>query len=536
MSRLRLLLFGFTLSALPANSLFPQAAPTEGPSAPFTLTLNVRTAVEDVVVMNKNGRAVPGLRKEDFQVFENGKPQVVSFFEPNFAATEATAPPSALPLNTFTNIPVAAPNNVTNVLLLDALNTWPEDRMYAHVQMVKYLASLPPNLRIGIFTLTYERLNLIQGFNQDSSALRAAIAKFASKRSPASSLSKPAEQQALVATVDEIKQTAQEIKDARLAESADALQHFLKEGVGIVDEHDNLVTTLNALQALAHYLAGIPGRKNLFWLVGDFPLCLLNRCPYVDFYRETKDMLAEAGVSVYPIDAGGVAVGAGELLGVGGPPAISARFINTETWAEETGGKAFHANDIKQEIADAVDHGSRYYTLTYAPSDRKEAGRERKVEVKVLSGNYTLFYRKRYFEQTQKEITTARAQPEAGTPRDGGNAQLSGKVTRYRVGFQLQASGLSLLPDADGARRKSLEVALVVFSQDGKPLNWENRNIRLLIKPEQWAMEQSAGIPFHLEIDAPPGDVYLRTGVYDSSSSKMGTLEIPLSALPPAQK
>src|ERR1035437_2259071 len=117
MSRFRLLLFGFTLFALPANSLFAQAAPAEGPSALFTL--NVRTAVEDVVVMDKNGLAVPGLRKEDFQVFENGKPQAITFFEPNFAATEAAAPPSALPPNTFTNIPVAAPNNVTNVLLLD---------------------------------------------------------------------------------------------------------------------------------------------------------------------------------------------------------------------------------------------------------------------------------------------------------------------------------------------------------------------------------------------------------------------------------
>jgi hypothetical protein len=315
------------------------------------------------------------------------------------------------------------------------------------------------------------------------------------------------------------------------------------------------VATLSALQALAHYLAGVPGRKNLFWLVHDFPLC--NPDPGCG---GTMEMLAEAGVSVYLIDARGVDVDI--------DPFAPKRFIDTETWAEETGGKAYHANDIKQEIADAVDHGSRYYTLAYVPSDRKEEGRERKIEVKVLSGNYTIFYRKRYFEQTQKEIATASAapakspllplmgrgmpniseisyrlkvvpsatQPEAGTPRAGGNAQLSGKLTRYNISFQLQASGLSLLPDADGARRKPLEVALMIYSQDGKPLNWEIRNIRLLIKPEQWAREQSAGIRFHIEIDAPTGDVYLRTGVFDSSSIKVGTLEIPLNAVTLARK
>jgi hypothetical protein len=90
---------------------------------------------------------------------------------------------------------------------------------------------------------------------------------------------------------------------------------------------------------------------------------------------------------------------------------------------------------------------------------------------------------------------------------------------------------LSLLPDADGVRRRTLEVALMVYSQDGKPLNWVVGNIPVRIKPEQWATEQKDGIPLHFEIDAPSGDVYLRTGIYDGSTNKVGTLEIPLSAV-----
>jgi VWFA-related protein len=560
MARLSILLFGICLFALPADSLFAQTAPVEGSSA--QLTLNVRTTVEDVVVMDKNGKAVPDLRQQDFQVLENGRSQVITFFEPNFAIPEAAAAPSALPANTFTNVSAAPPNNVTNVLLLDALNTWPEDRMYAQVQMVKYLASLPPDLRIGVFTLDSEKFHMIWGFNQDSSALRAAIAKFTAKHSRSSSHSTSAqaqaEQQELMEAVGAVRQTAKDQRDDRLGESADALQHFLKKGAGILDSHDQILTTMNALQALAHYLAGIPGRKNLFWLVGDFPLC--NGC------GETRDLLAKAGVSVYPIDAHGV----DSDMGLG-PQAfmhqVSTRLIDTETWAEETGGKAYHENDIHQEIADAVDHGSRYYTLAYVPSDHKEVGRERKVEVKVLSGDYKVFYRKSYFEQTPKESTKASAapprspllalmgrgmpniseipyrlkvvptalQPKTGAPRAGGNAQLSGKLTRYRVVFQLQASGLSLVKGADGARRKALELALVVYSHDGKPLHWESRNIELVIKPDQWDRAASEGVSFHQEIDAPAGDVYLRTGVYDSSSNKMGTLEIPLSAVPLAQ-
>jgi len=122
------------------------------------------------------------------------------------------------------------------------------------------------------------------------------------------------------------------------------------------------------------------------------------------------------------------------------------------------------------------------------------------------------------------------------TTNAGQNTQLTGKLARYDVEFQLQSSGLFLIPDADGTRHKSLQVALMVYGQDFKPLNWEIREIHLSMAPEQWATQQRDGIVFHLLIDAPAGDVYLRTGVYDSSSSKVGTLEIPLSALTIAQR
>jgi len=575
MSRFLHLLVGITLFGSPADSLIAQDAPVRGPAAQFTL--NARTTIEDVVVMDKGGHAVPDLRKEDFQVFENGKPQAITFFEPNFAATEISAPsptalPAALPPNTFTNIATAPQNNVTNILLLDALNTRDnEAKGYLQMELVQYLASMPPNKRVGIFVLTDDKVHMIWGFDQDSSVLQAAVAKFASDRSLSIAPSTPAQlqtqQQALKETADATQQLAKNTNDLRVSASADALQRLLKFGVGVEGSPDHLSTTMTALKALAHYLAGIPGRKNLFWLAGQFPYASKSSI-YFDWYREARDKLTEAEVSVYPIDANGVAIDTGGAYYIDRMPKSVLRYADTEAWAEETGGKAYHANNIKQEIAEAVDHGSRHYTLAYVPSDETEQGRERKVEVKVLSGKYAVFYRKSYFEQMPKEIAKTDAaparnplvelmgrgmpnaseihyrlkvvpsatQPAAGAPRAGANAKLSGTLTRYSVAFQLQTGDLPLPPDANGARRKPLEVALVVYSHDAEPLNWESRNINLLIKPEQWPADQTDGIRFHTEIDAPPGDVYLRTGVYDPASGKVGTLEIPLSAITLAEK
>lgn len=540
---------GFILVAVPANSV-AQASEEKPPAA---LTLNVRTVVEDIVVMDKSGRAVPDLRKGDFQVFENGKPQAITFFESNPAGSDAAAL-STPPANTFTNIPLADPHGVTNVLLLDALDSWPEDQMYAQVQMVKYLASLPPHLRIGIFVLTPEKLNLIWPLNQDSSALSLAIAKFTSSHSAKSSPTAD-QKQALLSALDE---TAQNTQDSRVADGAQALQKFLKYGPGVIQQHNH--EALEALHALANYLTGIPGRKNLFWIIGNFP-----HCEPIYSCRETMDALADAGISVYPIDARGVDTDMGL-----GPDSFhhqnSSRFIDSNIWAEYTGGEAYHENDIHQEIADAVNHGSRYYTLAYVPNDGKEQGRERKVEVKV-SGNYTIFYRKYYLEQTHNETANAasahatspllplmgRGLPDStglpyrlkvspiamqtgtGMARAGQNAELAGKLTRYDAEFQLQAGGLSLPADANGTRREHLQVALMVYGGDFKPLNWEIRELSLSITPEQWTIDQRDGIRFHIEIDAPAGDIYLRTGVYDSVSNKVGTLEIPLTAVAQAR-
>jgi hypothetical protein len=129
------------------------------------------------------------------------------------------------------------------------------------------------------------------------------------------------------------------------------------------------------------------------------------------------------------------------------------------------------------------------------------------------------------------KVEPAATQPAPDAPRAGDNSALAAPFTRYSVNFSLATDGLTLVPGPDGVRRETIEVALVAYSQAGKPLNWEARPIRLTIRPEQMQFAESSGIPFHFDIDAPPGDVYLRTGIYAASSSRAGTLEIPLSSI-----
>jgi len=616
----RLAFTGFLAVSLFQPAAWSQAADSQATDTPAaTLKITVRTVLVDVVVTDKENRAISGLHKEDFQLFEDGKPQEISFFESNFdAPREAAAPAGAvLPPNTFTNVPAVPPNNAVNVLLMDALNTAEGDQSYVHKEMVRYLANVPPSVRIGVFMLG-EKLRIVQGFTDDSSVLRASVARLAANPQTSALLPTATSTAAMDAPVNLIIQKAEENGSQQLALEAAAFQQF-QDQQAFFQTDERTIMTLDALQQIARYLSGVPGRKNLIWFVGAIPQCIAamtseseltaGGCPYEEKFAKTMDMLADARVSVYPIDATGLQPDS--LYDVGGPsvsatlgasgvsvtPVIvaaapsssvvqqinssqqtsllndyqqrSLAHLQMDKLAQLTGGRAvYERNALKEALARDIDNGSHYYTIAYTPSNRREIGKERKIEIRATSGAYKLSYRRGYFEDNPRhqqpaekaaigdplrplmdrgmpgftelryrmKVAPTNPQPAPTDPHAGDNAELLGPCTRYTVNFSLATDGLTLVPGPDGVRRGNIEVALVAYSQEGKPLDWEVRTIGIAIKPEQAAIADSSGIPFHFDIDAPPGDVYLRTGIYDASSSRAGTLEIPLSTVAMAQR
>jgi VWFA-related protein len=553
-----------------------QNAAAQGPDAPTTtLHADARSVVVDVVVTGKDGKAIVGLSQQDFQVSEDGKPQTITFFEPHPAPAGGAAqagPKSPLSANTFTNIPVGPPADSVNILLLDALNTTTADQVLVRKEIGKYLAEMAPGTSIAVFVLS-DRLRMVQGFAQDSATLRETVAR---------EIAKP------------------ELTTMPQSQSAPG-KHAASARGPQFEANYRTATTLEALGQLARCLAGIPGRKNLLWFASYNPLLLsasssgpgsdagtsttnpTGDSPYYERSRKAVSALADAQVSVYPIEASGVE--ADSLTDASTVPTdyqnrspISYEtatlregakdrnilHLTMDQLARDTGGKATYSqNGLKEAIAEDIDNGSRYYTLAYTPTNRSEGGKERKIEVKIVSAKYNLAYRRSYFEDNPGEtraenadrgkdplhslmgrgmpdftelryrthIVPANPQPAAGAPRAGENSTLKPPLTRYGVDFTLSTGGLSLVAEPDGVRQGKIEVAMVAYSRDGRPLNWMVRLVALVIRPNQYAMAQGSGIPFHLDIDVPPGEIYLRSGVYDTASGKAGTLEIPLNAI-----
>jgi hypothetical protein len=241
-----------------------------------------------------------------------------------------------------------------------------------------------------------------------------------------------------------------------------------------------------------------------------------------------------------------------------------ANYASMDELAKDTGGEAFYGTNNFNEALDRVlNHGTHYYTITYSPTNKSMDGSLRRIEVKVSGGSYHLAYRRGYYAKDETSaqaaklnptgdplrplmdhgtpdstailytmhVLPANPQPAPGAAMAGSNQNLKGPVTRYAVKFTVPADNLTLEAAPDGVRHGSLEVTLLGYDRDGKPLNWMVRMLQLTVRPERYAVIQASGLSFSLEIDMPSSDVYLRSGVYDQGSSKAGTLEIPLAAV-----
>ncbi len=547
-------------------------------SAGRVFKTSARIVVIDVVVTGKNHRPLTGLHQQDFQVAEDGHPQSIHYFEEHSGAQPVQASVPDLPPNVFTNIPRVKPGDSVTVLVLDSLNTPLDDQRRVHAQVLKYLKKPQPGRRIAIFTLGTQ-LRLIQSFTDDPALLAAALnqGKKGAQTSPL--LQSTAETASTQETVAAMMEYA--------PEAAAAMQQFAAEQSSIRTDV-RIKLTLAALQQLADYLAGFPGRKNVAWFSGAFPVVIFpdpgGAQPFgaqsdnQEQVRKTDALLTSAQVAIYPVGAEGVTVdslysaGADSRLTTqselsrpqGGAQGRNSNHAAMDVIAKQTGGAAFYSSNSLTDALDRVaGHGSNFYTLTYTSTNSATDGKYRKIQVAIARSGYQLDYRRGYYaddgkstqapaakptpgddllspflrpgrpESTQIPLTlrVTRSSAPPGAGQGGDNPNLKGELTRYSVDLMIPARSLQFEMGPDGHHHVRIEAGLMVYNRGGNPLNWILRQVNLNLGDSHYAIVQANGVNLYLQIDGPEDGISLRSGVYDLNANLTGTLAIPLSAV-----
>jgi VWFA-related protein len=545
------------------SSPLPAQSPQETEQVP---TLNIRVSSRlvliDVVVTDKHGQPVLGLKPTDFIVTEKGKPQKISVFTSPNETAKAAAP--ALPPGVYSNRPeYRSPGGPPTVILLDAANTPLTDQSMARMQMLKWvLEEYRPGDRVAIFALT-SKLVMLSDFTDDPrillSVLRQYVAqKSAQTRTPSVPVAPAKITQPGV--VESYMKTLGELADVHEAE----LQRVAGHRADI---------TAAAMRSLVRILAGIPGRKNIIWLTAGFPFTLVTHATgaeasgsrwtgeqlsaienpdtlqsvqvnaaetggfengldagqqrlYANRVRDIAAQFASSQIAIYPVDVTGLLPGSA--------PDTFDRQQTLKDIAKETGGQAFvNQNDLHRGVELAFDDQAASYTVGYYPDDKKWDGGYRTISVKVNHEGVEVRHRRGYFAlDPSKEDEKMFAQDLSDAIQDKISAtQIAfyAKVSavekgKTRVDFMVDGEALSA-EDSGKGKHLNLNFEVAIFAPDGKQISNRVMKVDKVLSLDTYQQIMQQGLSVHLDVDTPPGKNLAWLAVRDNHNGYVGTLQ-----------
>ena len=521
----------------------------------------------NVVVHGKKNEPIDDLKMEDFALFDNKQPQKIATFSMESArlAEEKTKKTPPLPQNTFTNraeLKPKAPNSVT-VMLLDGLNTKFEDQVYAKQQLIKFLGQLQPDDRVAVYTLGRE-LKILHDFTSDASSILRVLGKFNGRINIEVADSNPEEPNT---GDDDLDQWMREM-DQKIAD---------------YQTINRVQTTLAALEAIANHVTRIPGRKNLVWISGGFPMQMgldeftvsdtQEKRTFSEEMERAARALNTANLAVYPVDARGLMVNPDFSAGSKGnanprrPPAggnskgmrsIQNTQDTMEALAQRTGGKAYYnSNDLKNAIRGAIDDSKVTYVIGFYPTHNTWDGKFHDLKVQVDRKGTSVRHRLGYFALPDAPLTDkekkAAFQEALWSPLDSAEVGLTLRVApnlpkpgKLRVVMLVDVKNIQLQQKDDRWTGK-LEVLFVQQGAPDKQPTVVGDAMEVNLKRETYTAALQRGILLAKDLELADAGYQLKVAVRDANSGNIGSVivktqglkEVPVpppAATPPAPK
>jgi len=518
------LVFVILPGLFPAPGAAQQAAPGAQEPAPKVFHVQSRLVLLDVVVTDSKGNPVNGLKREDFQIYEDKQPQRISSFEPP-AAHEL--PPPVQPNAPFNPDDTKSyGQSPVTVLVLDELNTHYADTDFARRSIRQFLGARPATLNepTMLLTLGDTQFHLLQNFTRDRSALLAALAAHKTSYSWKLEIGKTIGQETV----------------------------------------DRLGFSINALEQIAEYTARIPGRKNLVWVGQGFPsldpaaLAPEDDAQLKATLQHVTDTLLATRVTLYAVDPTSSAIGMTEITdqdqatfamasGGDGNSRLTDPFdasMDFDRLGPVTGGRVLRgANDVAHQIDESVNMGEHFYTIGYSPTNTDESKQAfRKITIKCLKPGLTVTTRDGYYPGAvtrQQNTDVISADLNAALSADLLYSALNVRVEplgddQYVV--HVTAPGLTWKPidnstangTAEGGNSAQAEVLGASLSANGKVLTHTLHTMTATAKATANIHSLSMPADFTITLARPKGTAKMRFVVRDTSSGSMGSFDLVL--------
>lgn len=547
-----------TVAAVLTTSLllpgsFAQTAGTKPVEVPkLTESIDVRVINVDVVVTDRKGNVIPGLKKEDFEVYENGVPKPIS----NFYAIEGGRPidaePDTLTRQTAAPQPVRkdeVPDNLKRriIIYIDNLSMAPFNRNRVFASMKEFVKS---TMRPGdeAMVATFNRSMKVRvPFTRDPIQVQQMLDSIAGESAMGTS------------NASERRQVQDRIKDGRDYDEAVATARSYAQSV----EHD-LRQSAESLNGLMTTLAGVEGKKILVLASEGFPMQPGREMfQYIDEVANEKGWrfsgtilegmsfdstsliqsiarTANAnGITMYTIHAAGL-TGGSEMSAEHAQPtpvSVSQAIISNTTdsmrlMADMTGGVAsIQTNNFAQAFRNIQRDLDTYYSLGYRASTER-VDRQRSLTVRVKNRNYiararqTFVEKSTYAEMNDKVIANLLYKTKQNDlkilVRTGAPAAADDDLFKIPLDIQIPMDSLTLLPQGDNEYVGGFDVYVAVANKDGDMSDVSRKTHQLRIPAADIGRAKGKFYTYSVELLMEKGLNRISVGVVDDISNVNG--------------
>ncbi|HYR41775.1 MAG TPA: VWA domain-containing protein [Terriglobia bacterium] len=523
-----------------AGLLLPGAAVSQK----FTLRTETEVVLVNVSVRDKDGNFVRDLKKEDFTISEDGKPQeIVSLDIENTDSVVTAEPPPASGLlgalrapNASTAAPTAQPSPASEIdlkdrrliiLFFDLSSMQPEEVERAAKSALDYVdKQMSPADIVSVVSLS-NSLSVNLDFTADRKALKNVLQHFDAGSGQGFELGDTGD--------------ADGTPDTGAAFTADETEYNIF----------NTDRRLQALRSIADSLARVQQRKSLLYFSSGAQRTGIENQSEL---RAAVNAAVRANLAIYSVDIRGLQAivpggearnaslrGTSVYSGQAMMKSYDSNFASQETLvtlAADTGGRAFlDTNDFQPAFSRMHEDTSFYYLLGYHSSNPARDGRFRRITVQVRNRpGLTLDFRRGYyaasdFQHSTKEDRERQLQEQlqSDLPSTDFPVYLSAGYfrfadNRYFMPVSVVVPG-SQIPFTRNSQqdRATLDLIAVVRDESKRPFGSIRDTVRLAVNTSQEV--QRKNVQYDSAFLLPPGKYTLKFVVRENQTGRMGSFE-----------
>jgi VWFA-related protein len=570
-----------------STSLSAQTKP-QSPAEPQDDVIRVNTELvqTDVMVFDKDGHFVDGLKGDQFALKIDNRPTPISFFERVAAgrktldrnssssdSTSAVASSSSTP-----NPPVNIVRGRAVIFFVDDLHLAADSLLRTRQALLDFIDhGMADNDQVAI-TSSSGQIGFLQQFTDDRFALRSAVARLNFRGQPSKTdMFRPPMSEYIAMKIRDGDRSVMEYYMSEMMK-----QECYRSAPGgpyscymspqsmrqLIIERANMITlqagpdtrnTLALLQGLMRSAAQLPGRKLVFVISDGFYLNDREMNSH-DKIQKITEAAGRAGVVIYTLDARGIIGenfdvtndrpmdGAGFTTGLSSEH-IAASQDGMNALAADTGGRAFRNTNapMSEWIDKVLDETANYYLIAWRPDgDEQKRGKFNHIEASIVGRpDLTVRLRSAYFKsaplptlstkkKNEKDSAKAReddmrlvidapvSQNQIPTALDLHLSQMPGVGTQVTATIQISREALTF--DFSNEKKSAdVDIGGIIYDDKGKPLNSFVGRLRIFPVPEDAPASRRSQAVYAFHAWLPAGLFQVRVGIRDIKSGRIGS-------------